>query len=323
MDIEYIVTYNNSEVLFCVKNKCIFKGNRDPVSKLWMLDLNIFNPPSSLIASPAIHLQNKEQSVRYWHACFGFPSKTTFVKALNNFLHVPSLLAADVKKYLPNIINTALGHLDATRKNILSTKIKVPNEKDLSPPAVWMTLHELTGRVHSDATGAFPVVGYNKAKYLIIFLNEDNGYIHFETSTSRKGPQLLQALKSALVYFKNVHAHTHILRLDNECSDSMKKHVHLANIKLELTPASQHRRNKAERAIRTAKNHIISTHAGIDKDCPANLWPRYNAQIELTLNLLRLAPSGTSAWEAMHGPYDFNACPIAPSEPKSSRMCPH
>ena len=106
--------------------------------------------------------------------------------------------------------------------------------------------------------------------------------------------------------------HTHILRLDNECSDSIKKHVHLSDIKLELTPASQHRRNKAERAIRTAKNHIISTHAGIDKDCPANLWPRYNAQIELTLNLLRLAPSGTSSWEAMHGPYDFNAFPIAP-----------
>ena len=34
VDIGYIVTYNNSEVLFCVKNKCIFKGNRDPISKL-------------------------------------------------------------------------------------------------------------------------------------------------------------------------------------------------------------------------------------------------------------------------------------------------
>ena len=45
---------------------------------------------------------------------------------------------------------------------------------------------------------------------------------------------------------------------------------------------------------------------------PAQLWPHLNYQIEVTLNALRQAPSGTSAWDAMHGPYDFNAFPIAP-----------
>ena len=312
VDIGYTVTYDKEKVTFRKNKAIVFEGYRDSSSGLWMIDLNIFKTQSSLAASPAVRLQNREQFVRYWHACFGFPSKTTFLKALNTFLLVPGLSASDVKKYLPNIVNTALGHLDATRKNIMSTKIKLANEKDVSPPAVWMTSHELTGRVHSDATGALPIVGYNKAKYLIIFFNEDNGYIHLETSTSRQGPELLKTLQSALTYFKNVHADTHVLRLDNECSNSMQKHVHLVNIKLELTPASQHRTNKAERAIRTAKNHIISTHAGVDKDCPAYLWPHYNQQIECTLNLLRLAPSGTSAWEALHGPYDFNACPIAP-----------
>ena len=225
---------------------------------------------------------------------------------------MPGLSAVDIKKHLPNIVNTALGHLDATRKNILSTKIKVPNEKDSTPPALWMTMHECTGRVHSDLTGAMPIVGYNKAKYIIIFYCEDTNYIHIETATSRKGPELLKVLKSAIAFLTNCHITTTTLRLDNECSQTMKDYVHHAGIKLELTPASQHRRNKSERAIRTAKNHIISTHAGVDPNCPANLWPRYNAQIELTLNLLRAAPSGTSSWEAMHGAYDFNACPLAP-----------
>ena len=116
VDIGYTVTYDNKIVAFKKNDVIIFEGQRDSSSGLWMVDLNIFKPSSYLAASPAVRLQNKEQFVRYWHACFGFPSKTTFVKALNNFLRIPGLSAVDVKKYLPNIINTALGHLGATRK---------------------------------------------------------------------------------------------------------------------------------------------------------------------------------------------------------------
>ena len=81
IDAGYTVLYDAQKVSFIKNNKTEFSGRRDKISKLWMVNLNIFNRVTSLKASPAIHLQNKEQFVRYWHACFGFPSKTTFVKA--------------------------------------------------------------------------------------------------------------------------------------------------------------------------------------------------------------------------------------------------
>ena len=109
--------------------------------------------------------------MRYWHACFGFPAKSTFVYALTKWLTVPGLTAVDVKKHLPNIVNTALGHLDATRSNIASTRPKRPTVVDYSRPAIWMCDNEVTARLHLDAAGALPFTGRDGSKYLIIFFS--------------------------------------------------------------------------------------------------------------------------------------------------------
>ncbi len=100
-------------------------------------------------AAPAVRLQSKEEYIRYCHACLGYPAKATLVRALKLWLSVPGLTAADVKKDLPNIVNTALGHLDATLKNIQSTKAKPARSaaaRDQSPQAIWMADHMVTGR---------------------------------------------------------------------------------------------------------------------------------------------------------------------------------
>ena len=100
--------------------------------------------------------------------------------------------------------------------------------------------------------------------------------------------------------------------MDNETSELVKQIVRTGSLTLELTPASQHRRNTAERAIRSFKNHFIASMSGVDQDSPKDLWSDYDEQIEETLNLLRRGPSGKSAWEGLFGPRDFNAVPIAP-----------
>ena len=84
------------------------------------------------------------------------------------------------------------------------------------------------------------------------------------------------------------------------------------NVAIDITPVGQHRRNKAERAIRTYKNHFIATLAGVDPECPLELWPEFLEQIGFTLNLMRTSPSGISAWARLHGAVDLNKCPIAP-----------
>ena len=70
----------------------------------------------------------------------------------------------------------------------------------------------------------------------------------------------------------------------------------------------------AERAIRTFKNHFIATLCTVDKDFPLQLWDTLLPQAELCLNLLRgsrLDPR-ISAWEQLHGKYNFDAHPLAP-----------
>jgi hypothetical protein len=72
--------------------------------------------------------------------------------------------------------------------------------------------------------------------------------------------------------------------------------------------------NRAERAIRTFKDHFLSILAGVDASFPPYLWDLLLPQAELTLNLLRqlaLNPR-ISAWEFFQGPFDFNKTPLGP-----------
>jgi uncharacterized protein YgfB (UPF0149 family) len=61
------------------------------------------------------------------------------------------------------------------------------------------------------------------------------------------------------------------------------------NITFELVPPDQHRRNAAERAVRTFKNHFLAGLATCDPQFPLREWDRLLPQAELTLNLLRNA----------------------------------
>ena len=115
-----------------------------------------------------------------------------------------------------------------------------------------------------------------------------------------------------MAFFKRHGVDTSALRLDNECSTELKNFVRTGSIKLELTPASQHRRNKAERAIRSFKNHFIAANSDVDSGAPKDLWSDFLPQIEETLNLLRRGRLGKSAWEDLFGTRDFNAVPLAP-----------
>jgi hypothetical protein len=86
------------------------------------------------------------------------------------------------------------------------------------------------------------------------------------------------------------------------------------NIDFQLVPPGLHRRNAAERAIRTFKNHFIAGLSSVDKNFPLHLWDKLLPQAEITLNLLRGSRINPrlSAFAQLHGPFDFNRTPIAP-----------
>ena len=82
----------------------------------------------------------------------------------------------------------------------------------------------------------------------------------------------------------------------------------------ELVPPGVHRRNAAERAIRTFQNHFIAGLCSVDKAFPLHLWDQLLPQAEITLNLLRASRINPklSAWAQLHGTFDYNRTPLAP-----------
>ena len=75
--------------------------------------------------------------------------------------------------------------------------------------------------------------------------------------------------------------------MDNEDSTDLKTSLHKNNIQYQLVLPHIHRRNSAERAIRTFKTHLLAYLAGADPEFPVSEWGRLLPQIQITLNLLR------------------------------------
>ena len=102
--------------------------------------------------------------------------------------------------------------------------------------------------------------------------------------------------------------------MDNECSQDLQRAIKKNDLSYQLIPPNQHRRNAAERAIRTFKNHLLAGLDTCDPKFPIHEWDRLLEQAELTINLLRnsrVNPS-LSAHAYLSGVHDFNKMPLAP-----------
>jgi hypothetical protein len=102
--------------------------------------------------------------------------------------------------------------------------------------------------------------------------------------------------------------------LDNEISMDYREAIKKRGITVELVPPTNHRQNLAERAIQTAKGHIIANIIGCDESFPIREWYRLLPQIETTLNMLRPANvrDTISAHLYVYGLHDYNREPLAP-----------
>ena len=101
--------------------------------------------------------------------------------------------------------------------------------------------------------------------------------------------------------------------LDNECSTYLKKAFSKHNVDFKRVPAHQHRRNAAERAIQTWKNHFPSGLISVDPAFPLSAWDHLLPQCNISLNLLRSSrrQPKLSAHACLFGNFDFNRTPLA------------
>jgi hypothetical protein len=239
------------------------------------------------------------------------------------------LTAANVKKYLPKSIPTALGHLDQKRKNIQSTKNKMNNgtnpntenhiadhtDEGQTTNQVFATVIDIgTGKIYTNQTGKFPVLSSQGNKYIFVLYDYDSNAIMAEPIKSRTQGELTRAYKELFGQLEKRGLRPQVQLLDNECSQSMKDLMDELNVQWQLTPAGIHRRNAAKRGIRTLKNHLQAGLASTDDDFPLHLWCRLVHQAQLTLNLLRNSRINPRllAEAQLNGQFDYNKTPITP-----------
>jgi hypothetical protein len=267
-------TFDKFKVTIRYGNAMVLRGPRNPTTGLWYVDVTQPTVPTfPAQALSAYQTSTLPELIQFLHATCFSPAQSTFIAAIQAgyLLTWPGLTAALVAKYLPKSLATAKGHLDQQRKNIRSTHI--PEENDIEifshdPESTHLCFasvidaHQDTGKMYSDITGRFPVQSSRGHKYIFVLYDYDSNAILVEPIKSRAADELLRAFTTLHTRLLQAGRSPSMYFLDNEASTLLKEQLRKLKIQYQLVPPHMHRRNAAERAIRTFKNHFMAGRTG-------------------------------------------------------------
>ncbi len=172
-----------------------------------------------------------------------------------------------------------------------------------------------TGTLYKDLTGSFPFQSLeSNVCFLVVYHYKTNAILALPIS-GFSDKIIFAAYKQR---YEMLKSKGHVIKsniMDNQASQTIKKIFTKNQCKLMLVEPHNHCVDAAERAIQTFKDHFVSTPATIDSEFPLQLWDRLAPQVKNTLNMLRLLQINPNvlAYEAVHGPYDWNRFPLVPS----------
>ena len=290
-------------------NKIIIRGKRSD-NDLWEIPIGSkppSHPPERTLQKPrhtanGIIRRNKTKSelaAYYAASCFN-PRPSTLIRAarLNYLASWPGLLAPLFSKHLPKSIASFKGHMDQEKKNLQSTQVLASDAEDIptQEPDNKKTNHitcalvpneTVLSKAYSDQTGKFPVQSSRGNQYIFILYHYDTNSIHAVPIQNRQAASITKAWLSTFALLQK-HGETIDLHiLDNECSDDLVKAFTKNDIRYQKVSPHIHRRNAAERAIRTFKNHLLAGLCTCDPKFPIDEWDCLIPQAIFTLNLMR------------------------------------
>ena len=170
-------------------------------------------------------------------------------------------------------------------------------------------------KLYTDDCGRFPIRSKSGNEYILITYHCYSSTILQAQFVNKEYKHRIRAYNSIMKRLTEKGHQVDVQILYNEVSTEFKKTiVDDWDSTYQLVPPNVHRRNTAERAIRTSKAHFISVLAGEDPTFNTFMWDNLLVQTELTINLLQQAtlnPS-MSAWEYFNGAFDFTATPLVP-----------
>jgi hypothetical protein len=319
----YSVTFTQEQVTVSKNRKYVMYGSRDSRSRLWRVDLKQRFETKQVQCNHAHANSNQKNLINYLHAaCFSFV-KSTWITAIKNgnFTSWPGLTEQAVEEHLSKSTSTKKCHLNQQRQNSRTTKVKDPKvivtETDLDHSIKTQFVYAATidaGQIYTDQTGRFPVVSSKGNKYIMILYDYDSNAILAQPIKDRTAPELLRAFQVIEQELVSRGLKPKLMKLDDEASKFLKTYIHQQNITFQLVPPYSHRRNSAERAIRSFKDHLIAELCSTEKSFPMHLWDRLLPQAVITLNMLRTSRINPklSAATYIFGQYDFNRAPMAP-----------
>ena len=313
------VINNNTDTILCDRPPTEFLPQRPPPTDA------VFN---------VYELKTQPELVRYHHAAAGFPTKPTWLKAIKNkqFASWPGLTADAVIKHFPESEETHKGHGRKTRSGLRSTKTTSTTDDnddddiartDFPRPAskqksIFITVYDLEDeaqlKMYTDQTGKFPKKSSRGHQYIMVLIEMDSNAILVAAMKNRTSGEMIRAYQELVDRLRGAGVRPKLHLLDNECSAEFKERIKFNDMKYQLVPPHDHRRNIAETAIKVFKAHFISILCGCDKSFPLHLWDRLLPQAEHTLNMLRtstMTPT-ISAYAHLWGQHDYNANPFAP-----------
>jgi hypothetical protein len=298
-------------------------GSLDPKSRLRRVNLKQYMNTKIAQCNHAHDNNNQKDLINYLHAACFSPVKSTLITAIKNgnFSTWPGLNEHSVEKYLSKSTTTTKGHLNQQRQNARTTKIKesqlLDQDTDQDHGIKTQYIYAATidaGQIYTDQTGRFPVVSRKGKKYIMVLYDHDSYAILAKPIKDRTAPELLKAFQFMEQELVARGLKPKLMKLDNEASKMLKHYLYQQYIAFQLVPPYIHRRNSAERAIRSLKDHLIAGLCSTDKSLPMHLWDRILPQAVMTLNMLitsRLNPK-LSAATHIFGQHDYNRAPLAP-----------
>ena len=272
-----------------------------------------------LVHTRAYDLPSVPALIAYLHATAGYPVKSTWLAAINRGAYAswPGITAKLVRRYCPEARETHLGHMAQPRQNIRSTKPKpTPSATHSlsSTPTITLIDIPLT-QLYTDDTGRFHPRSRSGNQYLMVALHSTSNAILVHPFATKKDAHRIAAYQAIYARLKHAHQAPTLHTMDNEASSAFRQAITANECSLQLVPPHVHRRNAAERAIRTFKDHFLAILAGLPPSFPRDRWDLLIPQAELTLNLLRPASNerAPSAWHSLFGPFNFDATPMGPA----------
>jgi hypothetical protein len=283
------------------------KGAQDSYTGLWRIKLRKeYQQHTHEVANDLYKLRSTGALVNYLRKAMFSPTKSALLQVVKNghLIAWPGFTKRAINKNLKLTPATAIGHMNQLRQNMRSTS-KNPvtsgiEDESVTPAGFGSKTHLVyavlvdQGQLYTDLTGKFPVRSSKGNWYVMVCYVFDCNYVKVVPMKSRSASEWVKAYALIHQELTAKGFKPKLQTLDNEAFFTTN------DVEYQLVLSHCHRRNAAEREIRTFKQHFVTGLASVDPDFQLYLWDRLLPQAELTLNLIQTSRQHSQLSAAAH-----------------------